>query len=297
MLVVRICEGIGNQMFEYAYAYALAQRMKKKDIKVYLDIRDNDVTLYDRKRIVRAIDIDKFNISIPIADNEVLRHWNYIMDKTIGHRMIYYLQSVGLWKYQIILENKFNYEKKYLQIKDYTYINGWFQHYQYFSRYRKQLLSEFTLKEDWHIPERLKQIMNEYQVVSMHVRRGDYITNSYARKVLPVCRRDYYMNAAEYIKTRVSNPYLFIFTNDEKWVKDNLYFDIPSIMITNYYDLSDVQEMILMSQCKHNIIANSTYSWWGAWLNTYENKIVISPYRWFKDESRENIALENWVRM
>ena len=105
------------------------------------------------------------------------------------------------------------------------------------------------------------------------------------------------MDAVKYLKTRVSNPYLFIFTNDEKWVNNNLYFDVPGIVITGHYNLSDVQELILMSQCKHNIIANSTFSWWGAWLNTYENKIVIVPHRWFKDVSRENIALESWVKM
>ena len=297
MIVVRICEGLGNQMFEYAYAYAVAQRMKKRKIIVYLDMRDSDVTLYDRRRIGRRIAIDKFNISIPAADSEVLRHWNYIMDKTISHRMVQYMQSIGLWKYQVIQEDKFHYEKKYLQIRDDTYVNGWFQHYQYFNGYRKQLLSEFTLKEEWSIPEQLRQIMKEYQVVSIHVRRGDYITNSYARKLLPVCRKDYYMDAVKYLKTRVSNPYLFIFTNDEKWVNNNLYFDVPGIVITGHYNLSDVQELILMSQCKHNIIANSTFSWWGAWLNTYENKIVIVPHRWFKDVSRENIALESWVKM
>ena len=297
MIAVRIYEGLGNQMFEYAYAYALNQRMKKRNIKVYLDMRERDATLLDKKRIVRSIDIDKFNISIPVASNEILRHWDYITDKTIGYRVINYLQDIGLWKYQIVLEDEFNYEKKYLQIKDYSYVNGWFQHHEYFRKYRKQLLSEFSLKEKWDIPSKLKQIMEEYQVISMHIRRGDYLTNSYARKVLPVCRKTYYFNAVEYLKSRVFKPYLFIFTNDEKCVDSCLQFDIPSIVITNHYNLSDIQEMILMSQCKHNIIANSTFSWWGAWLNTYKNKIVIAPYKWFKDESRKNIALESWVKI
>lgn len=297
MIVVRIYEGLGNQMFEYAYAYALSQRMKKRNIKVYLDMREEDATLYDRKRMGRPLAIGQFNISLPVADHEILRHWDYIADKTIMHRIIHCIRNIGVGKYRVVWEDEFNYRRQYLQIRDYSYVGGWFQHYQYFEKYRKRLLSEFTLREKWDVPLQLKQIMEEYQAISLHVRRGDYITNPYARKVLPACNKNYYINAVEYLKLRVINPFLFIFTNDERWVRDNLHFDIPSILITNHYDLSDIQEMILMSRCKHNIIANSTFSWWGAWLNRHEEKIVIAPKRWFSGVDRKNIAMGSWVTM
>ena len=114
---------------------------------------------------------------------------------------------------------------------------------------------------------------------------------------MSICGEDYYRKAVEYIKKRVNDAFLFVFTNDEKWVKSNLKFSIPNIVISNHYGLSDVQELILMSKCQHNIIANSTFSWWGAWLNTNKDKIVIAPERWFRKEDRNSIAVADWIKM
>lgn len=99
------------------------------------------------------------------------------------------------------------------------------------------------------------------------------------------------------MKERTHRPYLFLFTNDAKWVEEHLKFDVPHTVISNRFGLSDIQEMMLMSQCNHNIIANSTFSWWGAWLNTHEDKIVIAPKRWFMDRTRKNIAMKDWIKM
>lgn len=297
MIVVRIYEGLGNQMFEYAYAYALSKSAERKNIKVYLDMRDKDVTVYDKKRIGRPLGIQQFSISLPIANNKILKHWNFMVKETFIYKAINYMQNHKLWKYQVVREEEFNYSKNNLKIRDYSYLVGWFQHYQYFEKYRDDLLKEFTLKRKWLIPVQLQQIMNEHQVVSVHIRKGDYVTNSHARKVMCVCKNDYYIRGINYLKSRLSNLYLFIFTNDEGWVKENLEFDIPYAVISNHYNLSDIQEMMLMSLCNHNIIANSTFSWWGAWMNTHKDKIVIAPKKWFVDGKRENIAMKGWVRM
>ena len=139
----------------------------------------------------------------------------------------------------------------------------------------------FTLKEEFIIPSELKKILEEKQVVSLHIRRGDYITNRNVRKIMAICGKNYYSEAVKYVTSKLDNPYIFIFTNDEKWVRDNLFFDVPNIVISNNYNFSDIQEMVLMSYCNHNIIANSTFSWWGAWLNTHEDKIVVAPKKWF----------------
>lgn len=297
MIVVRIYEGLGNQMFEYAYAYALNKRAKKKNIKVWLDMRDEDITVYDKNRYGRPLDIKQFSISLPVADAETLRCWNYTINRTVIHKMIEYMAHIGLWKYQVVKEEEFIYSKKYLRMRDNSYVVGWFQHYQYFERYRNDLLKEFTLKEDFKIPETLRQIMDSYQVVSVHIRRGDYITDSNVRKVMCICGRDYYVNAIDYMSSVLANPYFFIFTNDEKWTQENLCLNVPYTVISNHYGLSDIQEMVLMSLCNHNIIANSTFSWWGAWLNTHKDKIVIAPKKWFTGGRRINIAVKEWLKI
>lgn len=297
MIVVRIYEGLGNQMFEYAFAYALSKSAEKKNIKIYLDMRNKDVTVYDKRRMGRPLNINLFNISLPIADDEILGHWNYMTEETFIHKVISCIQGIGLWRYQVAQEVEFNYNRSCLRVRDYSYLTGWFQHYEYFERYREALLKEFTLKQKLQIPIQLQNIMDAYQVISIHIRRGDYITDPNARKAMCICERDYYDNAVEYLKSKLSNPYLFIFTNDEKWVAGNLQFDIPHIVVSNHYNLSDIQEMVLMSLCNHNIIANSTFSWWGAWMNTYQDKIVVAPKKWFVGGKRKNIAMESWVKI
>lgn len=295
MIVVRIYEGLGNQMFEYAYAYALSKRLESKGIKVYIDVRNEAVTKFDKERYGRTLDIFQFNIKLPRADESILRRWAYINDKKRLHRIIYFLSEHRLWKYKIFKEFEYNYIKYCLQIEDNTYVVGWFQHYQYFEKYRNALLKEFTCVEEWCIPEQLKKIMEDYQVISVHVRRGDYVKNPKIRNLMCELGEKYYQTAVDCLQSKLMAPYLFIFTDDEEWVKKNLEFEIPNLVVSNHYNLSALQEMLLMSQCNHNIIANSTFSWWGAWLNIHEDKIVIAPNNWFVDKKRNNIAMKNWM--
>ena len=295
MIVVRIYEGLGNQMFEYAYAYALSRRLESRGIKVYIDVREEAVTEFDKKRYGRSLDILQFNIKLPRADESILRHWTYLNDNRILHRIIYFFLEHRLWKYKVLKEFEYNYTNNYLRVEDNTYIVGWFLHYQYFEKYRNELLREFTCAEKWCIPEQLKKIMEDYQVISVHVRRGDYVNNSKIRKMMCELGEKYYQTAVSCLQSELTFPYLFIFTDDEEWVEENLEFEIPSLVVSNHFNLSALQEMILMSQCNHNIIANSTFSWWGAWLNVHEDKIVIAPKHWFVDKKRNNIAMKSWI--
>lgn len=297
MITVRIYEGLGNQMFQYAYAFALNKRMKKRNVKVYLDVREEAVSPFDRKRFSRPLEIDNFNITLPIAEEHILKHWDYIKQETLSQKGIYTFSEKGWWKYGVFTEDEFNFQKEYLKIRDNSYVVGWFQHYQYFERYRNELLKEFALKEAWKVPPQIRELINNRQVVSIHVRRGDYVTNPDVRKSIGLCGKEYYLAAADYFKRQVKDPFFLIFTNDEKWVAENIKDNIPCTIVSNHFGLTDIQEMLLMSQCNHNIISNSTFSWWGAWLNTHQNKIVIAPKRWFRDKKRDNIAMKSWIQM
>lgn len=297
MIVVRIYEGLGNQMFEYAYAYALSKRMKHKRRSVYIDVRDEMISEWDRNRIYRPIEISQFQISLPVAPAHVLKKWEYIKNQSLLQKTIYRLAGYGKWKYQFLIERNYNYDKKYRKIKNNMYVSGWFQHCEYFETVRDDLLKEFALKQKFRIPDELNEILKRYQVVSVHIRRGDYVSNLAVKKVMCYCGTEYYQRAIRYINAHAENIFLFVFTNDEEWVRRKLRLHLPYKLISNNYNLSDIQEMILMSKCKHNIIANSTFSWWGAWLNENEDKIVIAPKRWFVDKKRKNIAKKEWVQL
>lgn len=296
MIVVRIYEGLGNQMFAYAYAYALSKRKKFKN-KVYIDIRNEAINELDDVRIYRPITIDKFQLTLPVINNNIAKKWDYLKKAILIHKFIYVFAKRGIWKYKFMTESDYNFNKNNFRLKNNLYVVGWFQHYEYFKNVRSDLLKEFTLKQEFTEPQALKKIMKNYEVVSIHVRRGDYISNRMARKVMGICNEDYYEKAVEYINKKIENIYLFIFTDDEQWVKQTLKLSVPSIVISNHYGLTDEQELVLMSRCKHNIIANSTFSWWGAWLNTNKEKIVIAPKRWFADSRRKNIALKEWIKL
>jgi len=143
-----------------------------------------------------------------------------------------------------------------------------------------------------------EQKIKEKNSVSLHIRRGDYLTMQKAIDTIGVCPLDYYDKAIREITRKIKNPTFFIFSDDINWVKENLKTNSPTIFVSGG-KLKDYEELILMSKCKHNIIANSSFSWWGAWLNNNPNKIVIAPKKWFKDTSKNTRDLipESWLKL
>lgn len=178
------------------------------------------------------------------------------------------------------------------------YLVGYFQSYKYFEEYRDIILEEFNFSIP-SISQETKELLdmiNGCISVSIHVRRGDYLNGYYYDLLGKVCNRDYYNRAVEIIKTKVDNPRFFIFSDDSDYVKTNL--EIENAMYVNFNRDDDFwQDMYLMSVCKHNIIANSTFSWWGAWLNRNPNKIVVAPNRWFADKVDDDIIPSGWLRI
>lgn len=184
--------------------------------------------------------------------------------------------------------NKLNKLKKY---------DGYFQNEQYFKSIRKQLLRDFSLKEKLNISnEQILQKIKETESVSVHIRRGDYVR---LRHIHPECSLEYYEKAIRYILDIHPNAHFFLFSDDIPWVKKE--FKMPK-----NYDIVDVndadfgyRDLELMKNCKHNIIANSSFSWWRAWLNENINKVVIAPQIWqlISEEDNKNICPSEWIRL
>ena len=166
-----------------------------------------------------------------------------------------------------------------------------------FKEYENVIRNELRLKNKIKIQNKLREILDYSNTVAVHVRRGDY------KKHCSVLPAEYYNRAVERINGLIDNPLFCIFSDEIEWVKKNMKFEGKCFYVNEDHKLTNFEELIVMSCCKHDIIANSTYSWWGAWLNNNEKKIVIGPNEWFLSKSVLNankgltIMPESWIRL
>jgi len=259
MNTVRICGGVGNQLFQYAFG----------KFQEFLGISvDYDISWYNKPQVPpRLFRLCKYKIDL---------------DKKLITSKVYK---------RTILEKGFN-SKSIIDI-GYKY-SGYWQSSFYHTNIFPVLKKEYQVKENFYTKEflDLKRKITQSNSVSLHVRRGDYLgkNNQY---VLPL---EYYINALKILSLLKGNYVVFVFSDDIAWCKE--YFP-------NFYfvQLDDYLELELMSCCKHNIIANSTFSWWAAYLNNNSNKIVIAPKKWVarkKDQDlidRKRLILHDWIKL
>lgn len=187
-----------------------------------------------------------------------------------------------------------------LEAKGSIYLEGYWQSEKYFSSIRDILLREFAFK--YEQDAKSSEIANQIQKtesVSLHIRRGDYVNNPSTNQILGCCSFDYYQKAVSYITKRIPNCHFYIFSDDHLWVCENFKLDHPFTMVDHNDASTNYEDLRLMSLCKNNIIANSSFSWWGAWLNQNPNKIVIAPLKWFNDSSinTDDLIPNSWIRV
>ena len=178
-----------------------------------------------------------------------------------------------------------------------AYLCGYWQSEKYFKDIREVILKEFTfpiqaVKSNVKLTDQMK-LENS---VSIHVRRSDYLTEQNLKVYGNICTEKYYSNAINYIEGIIDNPHYYVFTDDLQWAKEYFKGDNYTIVSENRGKDSYI-DMYLMSQCKHNIIANSSFSWWGAWLNQNPDKKVLAPKKWFHNHEKEEIVCEDWIRI
>ncbi len=269
MIIINLTGGLGNQMFQYAFGKTIATKLKT-DLKLHFTD-----ALFNTKR---PYALDVFNISASKASKGDLAKIGVIQNRVIN-RLQYLIHErfgVQLNKHIITQGYLYIFDYKYFSIKDNSYIQGFWQDIRYFKEIEQVLRKEFTLKKK--LDEKNLQILKQIKKtnsVSVHVRRGDLITNSANSQFIGL---NYYINSINKIKQTIQNPTFFIFSDDILWCKQNL----NSIMHKVHYighnqGKNSYKDLLLMSTCKHNIIANSSFSVWGSWLNKSKNKIIIKP--------------------
>lgn len=278
MKVVNIMGGLGNQMFQYAFSRVI--NADALDISWFEESKNNPAVT------PRNYELDLFkcnpNILTPKQSKQLK---NNKLLKIFGIK-------TGL---KIIEEKPENiYNPQMLEYKSGLFV-GYFQCAQYYDNIRKDLLADFILKNEPN--EKNSEILNlisSTNSVSLHVRRGDYVK---LQDFFGLCDLDYYKSAINFIADKVENPHFFLFSDDVDWVKENLKIDFPYTIVDFNHGKDSVWDMMLMKNCKHNIIANSSFSWWGAWLNENPDKIVIAPKQWFADGTKTDIVPDNWQRI
>ena len=285
MIIVRIWEGLGNQMFQYAYARALKE--KGRDVRIDLDKAYDDVFRKYRNSASRENSVQNFRLSLFPLNMKRYRKYNYINRDTWVREAIYWLQANSLWKYKFYEEREPGYSESMEEIEGNYYIKGWFQSEEYFKSIRPILLKEFVPRKKLRIPGKLRAALNDSESVSLHVRRGDYVRLNLALDI------GYYVKAMEHMEQIYENPIFVVFSDDLEWVKKNLPIKGRFILANDDKNLKDYEELFLMSRCRSNIISNSTFSWWGAWLNQNQNKVVIAPKKWYK--AQRNIVPKEWT--
>ncbi len=276
--------GLGNQMFQYAAGLSAAERLRtelKMDLSWFDSLEEVDTP--------RFYELDNFNLKQEFVNKNdfVLKNGGFI------NRII----NIRKKQLDSYIEPQFNYSDKFLNIKNNTYIEGYFQTEKYFKDIRGDVIKAFDLKNKASAESEkiIDQIKNSNSV-SLHVRRGDYVSNKNANKFHGLMSKTYYKKALSIIESKVSNPNYFVFSDEIDWVKKN--FDLPKKSIYINHNKSGVEDMRIMRECKHNIIANSSFSWWGAWLGQKERKIVVAPNSWFlnKEIDTSDIIPSRWIK-
>lgn len=287
MIIVRIWEGIGNQMFQYAYARAL----QAKGMHVRLDMGKayDEMFRKYRNHLQRTASIQNFNLRIKPIDVHEYGRYSYLNQDTLVRKMLYVLGKNGMWLYNFYEEEEQKYSEKAERIKGNYYIKGWFQSERYFKDIRDVLLKEFTPKKRINISKDVREALNNPQSVSVHIRRGDYV------KINNTVNSLYYQKAMHYIGQLYQKPLFLVFSDDLDWVKDNIPIAGEVIYVNEDKKMQDYEELLVMSKCRSNIIANSTFSWWAAWLNQNKEKCVIAPKMWFPGQ--EGIVPKEWIML
>ena len=293
MIVSNLIGGLGNQMFQYAAGRALSLQLQQD---YYLDITDlQRYQLHQGYQLERIFE-GEFKVA---ADESVRAILGYqgtpFFRKILIRKPFKYLRSRSY-----VVQPVFGYWNQFDQLGGDIYLHGYWQSEKYFKKYLDVIRRDFAFKETLSAANQCvrHQIMNT-NAVSLHIRRGDYVTNASANKMHGVCPLEYYQQAVDEILNRVRNPFFYIFSNDPTWVKKNLRLGAEHTCIDHNHGEESYNDMRLMSICKHHIIANSSFSWWGAWLNVNPEKIVIAPRQWFATDQFETIDLlpTDWVRV
>jgi len=297
LVVTRLIGGLGNQMFQYAAGRALALR---RGAVLKLDVSGFAALGPDTKR---RYELDPLRIQSSAArDADLLRFGRNSKPRSPRIERVFRLLRIN-WRgadWPVYYEPHFHFDPTLNELLPPVYLDGFWQSEKYFSDIADVLREEFTPaaasdSDNAAVAEQIDVV----NAVSLHVRRGDYVKDATANRYHGICSPDFYQRAVDYMAARLERPHLFIFSDDQQWTRANLRFAVPMTLVEANSPDCGYRDMQLMARCRHHIVANSSFSWWGAWLGRSREKIVVAPRKWFAASSNDTRDLipSNWVRL
>jgi hypothetical protein len=289
-VVVRLVGGLGNQMFQYAAARSVSYRLGA-DLRLDLSWFGADPD--------RQFALSPFHVKaeiIPAEHSKPLRSGAIIR---YGRRLLRLLcpNQGGI---PVFMEHSFEFDPAIDQVVAPVLLEGYFQSEKYFNSIREHIAQDFSLHgAPSPRAEKILRDIRQCDAICVHIRRGDYVNNSAANAYHGVCSLDYYKSGLEEVIKGLESPHCFVFSDDMAWVRHNFETKIPTTLVDIHGVTEAHEDLRIMAACKRFVIANSSLSWWGAWLGSREGKIVVAPRQWFKGgkNSTTDLIPENWIQL
>lgn len=284
MIIARLQGGMGNQLFQYAAVKALAAKL---NVPFKLD----NITSLPKDKL-RKIALLDFQATIDLASGKEMKQFIYF--PSLYRHWPAFFARLGK---NIYREPHFHFDQHFFRLTEPVFIDGFWQSHLYFKDIEATIRQDFLLQE--YLIKNVKQKGEELKnknSVAVHIRRGDFLHPN-AAAYHGILGTDYYAKAITLIREKVPGSSVHYFSDDIEWVKRNL----PSgnAEFVSSHTVSAIEDFFLMTQCRHNIIANSSFSWWTAWLNNNPDKIVVAPKKWFTDSSinTNDLIPAEWLRI
>ena len=294
MILTNIIGGLGNQMFQYACGRALSLR---NDVPHALCVDQ-----FESYRLHNGFELDRvFRCSPRLAEPGELRALMGWQAVPFARRLLARPQLAPLRHRHFVAEPHFHHWLGLDQPWHDAYLHGYWQSERYFADATAQIREDFQFRADWDdLDQGVRQRMRAAPSLSLHVRRGDY-TSKKNTGLFAACDLDYYRRAIRYVRDREPEVRLFVFSDDPDWVEQHLAPEFGQLETVRHNSgPRSARDMRLMSCADHHVIANSSFSWWGAWLNPSPHKIVVAPRQWFREETRmssADVIPATWTRL
>jgi hypothetical protein len=283
MVAVKLIGGLGNQMFQYATGFRLARALRT-DLVL-------NTTAFEQHYKLHRYGLHHFSIQATIADQRLARELAAFESPDVGRRRSpWYARILGARRKRIECyhESGFAMDEKVLGLSGDVYLIGYWQSEKYFADVADELVRQFAVHSaPTGENADLARMIDSTNSVAVHIRRGDYVSNATTNQVHGTCTPQYYARCMDAIERHEPDCVFFVFSDDPAWCAEHFSGRQRVRIVSHNGSDRNVEDLRLMSRCKHNIIANSSFSWWGAWLNRNPAKRVFAPRRWFQVEDRD----------
>jgi len=295
MIIVKLQGGLGNQMFQYAAARRLAAATGsaiKLDLSWFEKIPEETTP--------RGYELHVFDTVQDVASRTEIKRIRGIDTGRWPKVSKWLLRKAGLLQSRSwIKERSYSFDPQILRLGGDCYLDGFWQSPKYFDDVADLIRKEFTVTVEPDPQNReIADLISRSVSVSVHLRRGDYVSNATAAAYHGVTPVVYYQKAMAQIASRVERTHFFIFSDDPEWARQNLTGPEPMTFVNHNGPGKGYEDLRLMKLCRHHVLANSSFSWWGAWLATDPEKIVVAPKKWFGQEiDTSDLIPQSWLRL